>query len=348
LKNIPLLHIFATEYRQIPSSRKSDQKYPPQIKSTMTTVLSMMTENRLPPPPISYVPSISAPTLTPFIPFPVPKYIHKYPQIYDATQYIRELISEWKGDTAQGAYELEARFGKWQGQHFQSGVSKPFTEKILNMFDTFAQWSRVTDWEETHDYYYANHADQNVPMVRTTASFRTDSKTGRKRIVTEHIRKYPRHKIDFQYVTTSPLVYPDFRYDLRICLNYEERVSEQELPSIVNPSSVRIKSRKSFYYKSEEFPSAEPLWKFDVTRSWNGASRTEAELKQKNGDIIYELELECLNPRGLMVSPQHDSFYVACSMLLKMKDFLTHAGSTEFKWEPIQRPPVSTHDVQCF
>ena len=320
----------------------------------MATVLSMLQHTTqqsqsFPQPPIAYAESHPHPQqtshqpLSAFIPHPTPRYLYKYPQVSDAIQTMHTLISEWKPPTAQGSYELECRFGTWQGQYFHNGVSRAFVEKILSMFETFPQWSKVTDWEETHDYYYSNGSDPTLPMVRTTASFKTDSKTGRKHIVTEHIRKYTRSKMDFQY-HGSPT---EFRYDIRVGLNYEEKVSDQELPSIVNPSSVRIKSRKSFYYKSEDFPSSEPLWRFDITRSWNGLSRSEAEIKQRNGETTFEVELECLNPRALMVSPKHDSFYVACSMMLKMKDFLTYPNQTDFKWEPIQRPQPA-HDVECF
>lgn len=345
------------------------------------TALSMLRKNNNntshpPPPPIIYTETtshssqmthsaglvssnhaevglVSSNSLTPFIPYPVPRYIHKYPQIYEAVQSVHQIISEWAPETPQGAYELECRFGVWKGQYFQSGVSKAFVEKILAMFETFTQWSKVSDWEETHNYFYADQ-DSSLPMVRTTASFQTDPKTGRKRIVTEHIRKYPRTKMDFQYLTIGGNggIFSDgtdFHYDIRVCLNYEEKVSDQDLPSIVNPSSVRIKSRKSFYYKSEEFPSAEPLWRFDITRSWDGVSRSDAEMKQRNGNTTFEVELECLNPRALMVSPKHDTFYVACSMLLKMKDFLSSATTcaSDFKWDPIQKPAAMS-DVECF
>jgi len=280
------------------------------------------------------------PTLAPFVAPAVPRYVQKYPFIYDAVSTLPPLIQEWTPATPAGAYELECRLGQWQGDHFQSGVSKPLVERILALFDTFAHWSKVTGWEETHDYFYIN--DPSLPTVRTTASFRTDAQTGRKRIDTAHIRKYPRAKADFRYVSAYA---SDFRYDLRVSLTYEAHVSEQELPAVVNPTSVRIKSRKSFYYKSEDFPAPEPLWRFDITRSWCGPDRSQAEWKQRQNDTTYEVELECLNPRALMVTPQHDAFYVACSMLLKMKDLIS--SDVEFKWEPLGRP-VAAPPVSCF
>ena len=298
----------------------------------------------IPQPSINYITDTQqSHNISPYIQNVMPSYVHKYPQIIDAVQGIQSIVSEWKPETLQGSFELEARFGRWQGQYFESGVSKAFVEKILEMFQSYSQWSTVTEWEETHDYFY--HAeDKSKGLIRTTASFHTEGQDGRRSIVTEHIRKHVYSKLDYQYKSNNPT--PNkYQYDLRVNLNFEEKVPDQELPSIVNPSSMRIKSRKSYYYKSENFPSTMPLWKFDITRSWTAANRSDAEMKQKNGETIYEIELECLNPRALMVSPKHDCWYVACSLLMKMRDFITYANNVQiedlsnqslldFKWEP--------------
>lgn len=311
-----------------------------------------MSQSSLPQPPISFISNCKHDMTSPFIANIMPNYIHKYPQIVDAIHEIQSIIDDWKADTSQGSYELEARFGRWQGQYFESGVSKAFIEKVLEMFQTFPQWTNVTDWEETHDYFYYAE-DKTKGMIRTTASFISNEKEGRKSIVTHHIRKRVMSKFDYQYKTNhnGNILHSKYQYDIRVNLNYEEKVPDHDLPSIVNPSSMRIKSRKSFLYKSDNFPSTIPLWKFDITRSWTAANRTDAEMKQKNGETTYELELECLNPRALMLLPKHDSWYVACSLLMKMRDFMIYANDsisdesgthplTDFKWEPVR---VLTH-----
>lgn len=321
---------------------------PPHQPIQNSTILSILKNNN----------NNNTKELPAFIPSATPSYVYKYPQISDAIQTTHDVINEWKPDTLQGKYELEARFGKRLGQHFQTGVSKQFTEKILCMFESFPNWAKISDWEETHDYYYISPNQlANLPLVRTTVIFQNNPQNGKKNIVTEHIRKYSKHKIDLVYTSFHapqkggifPTPYSnDSQYDLRVCLNYEEKVPDQELPSIINPNSVRIKSRKSYYYKSEEYPSSEPIWKFDITRSWTGHSKSEAEMKQKNGETNYEIELECLNPRAAMVSPKHDSFYVMTSLLLKMKDFILYTdGSEDFRWQPLNKTFQST-EVGCF
>ena len=344
----------------------------------------------------------SAP-LVPYLTEPIPAYIYNYPQIVDAVRNMHELINDWKSDTNHGKYELEVRFGKWQTQHFQSGVSKNFIEKVLTLFAICKYWVEVSDWEETHDYYYTIKSTQrsqsnqtsfssslssssttnSYPIgsslssssssssssstslitnpsqyyeIRTTAKFQIDPRTQKKRMITEHIRKMSIKKIDFRHVDQNPSTqtFTPFHhnwlganYDIRIGLNYEEQVPESDIPSIINPASVRIKSRKSFLYKPHHTEAKYPVWKFDITRSWTGKTKTEAEKKQKNGDTVFEIELECLNPKALMVSPKHDSFYVACSMLLKMTDLVVLVNGPKFKWEPVIRPTMAP-DVSCF
>jgi hypothetical protein len=295
----------------------------------------------------------AAPPTTPLQPFiapALPRYLTKYPEVYNAVQGVKDLVDEWRPDTKEGKFELEARLGKFTVSGFRPGVSFIFMEKVVSMLNTFEQWQQVTDWVETHDHYYT--LERNKPQVRTTSYFEVNPKTGRKVLRTENIRKYNKRKLDYMYVSPStPLPTDQYQYDLRVALNYEESVHRAELPSILNPSLVRIKSRKRYLYKSENFPSSSPIWSLDLTRSWTGKTKSEAEHKQKAGTTTYELEIECLNPKALMITPKHDHFYVACSLLLKMKDFIYIFQGTEgFKWDPIQKQLTATQEqvVACF
>lgn len=284
---------------------------------------------------------------TPFVQASIPQYIYKYPHITLAVQTNHDIINEWKPDSSDGKYELEARLGLWSGHSFKSGVSKNFVEKILLMFKNSPYWFKISEWEDTHDYYYeggnfeeglggpVHNNNDNVIRIRST--FTKDQLTGNKTIKTEYIKKISIRKINLKFVdgTSGRDQWANDLYDVRVSLNYEKTLTQEEIPECINPSSVRIKNRKSFYYKSDNLPSYDPIWKFDVTRSWTGYSKTDAEHKQrKNESTVYEIELECLNPITLMkCSEKHNSFYVMCSMLLKMADLLN--SPTSFRWDPI-------------
>ena len=291
----------------------------------------------------------------PYVSDTIPLYIYKYPHVTLAVQTFHHIVNEWQPDTLEGKYELEARFGLWTGQYFKNGVSKKFIEKVLYLFEQCPHWFKITDWEDTHDYYFdetimncsqyksssewprsGNHYSNAI--IRITTHFVSDPLSGKKSITTEYIKKISKRKLNLKFVdgTNGKDRLSNDLYDLRVCLNYEETLSKEDIPDCMNPTSVRLKTRKSFYYKSDNIPSYDPVWKFDITRSWLGESKSEAEHKQKaNESTNYELELECLNPTALMCLDKHDSFYVMCSMLLKMSDLLN--SQVSFRWDPIQQ-----------
>lgn len=314
-----------------------------QVDSTHTTNICNVNPSLHMNPPQHMNPSITQA----FVSDTCPQYLKKYYQIVDAVCQSHRIINEWKPSTPQMTYEIEARFGTWMGNYFKSHVTKGFTEQVLALFETYTLWQRVTPWEESHDYFY----DTAGKQIRTSVYFRIDPITQKREMTTEHIKKYSKHCIDFKYVSCDGGLSSPNQYDLRVSLNCEETVPKSELPSVINPSSVRIKSRKSFYHKSGTFPSSEPLWRFDVTRVWHGNTRTEAEQNQRNGTTVYEIELELLNPQLLRISPSHDSYYAMCSLLLKMYDFIACVnGVDKFKWEPVISPSQiqSMEDANCF
>ena len=77
--------------------------------------------------------------------------------------------------------------------------------------------------------------------------------------------------------------------DVRVSVNFEETISTSSvaanIPPRVQPKYVRIKNRKSFIYQPAH--ATTPLWSLDFTKSWSAATRSEAELKQKQQHTVY-------------------------------------------------------------
>jgi hypothetical protein len=94
----------------------------------------------------------------------------------------------------------------------------------------------------------------------------------------------------------------------------------------VTPTHVRIRQRKSFYYSNQ---GNESVWVFDISLTWSGNTKEEAELSQRNDLPTYEIECECLSPTGYRVQNGQTGEYVMRSLLLKMLDF----------YSPTTRPP---------
>jgi len=203
--------------------------------------------------------------------------------------------------------ELEARLGHWNTEErcFHPGVDRFFMERALNMLNSFEAWSRVTPWSEMQDFHYT---DQSGQTIRTTVFYNDKNKE----IQTHHIIK---KIIDRENVLVKGSDNPD----IRISLSVEYEIDEAFVPEVVQPEYVRLKQRKSFFYTPLGF--SEPIWVFDMTLSWSGDSKSDAERKQYSEPPIYEIECECLSPMAYRLHKQEKRTFVARSLLLKLLDF---------------------------
>ena len=276
----------------------------------------------------------------------VPDYLAKYPQIQIAVPRVHAMLRQLPTGADRrlyqdGKFELEARFGtlSTDGRNmFQPGVSTEFLQQTLQEVGTFPDWHLVTDWKETHDYYYElpPHPEDlrgQAVLVRTTVDFRKE-KNQEAQIVTEHICKQPRDKQDFRFVPgggnalNTLATVPGM--DVRVSLNFEEAVPADSIPTRIKPKFVRIKNRKSFIYQPAH--AQNPIWSVDFTKSWSAPTRSDAEMKQRERETINEIEVECLDPYSYMSDPKRDQFYLATSLMLKMRDFV--GSDKPFQWEP--------------
>jgi len=244
----------------------------------------------------------------------LPYYCERYPQILAAVKPTAELLrtlptlSETKHNLPPGHFEMEMRFGTFghQRDSFVAGVGADFVRGALSLFQQYEDWHKVTAWTEIVDYFY----DMPGTQTQTRTSVSVNPETGK--WTTQHIRKHPRGTVDMLFLSD----YVPKLYDIRTRLCYEEEVSVSSLPNQVQPVSVRIKQRKQYFYGREKGQA--PLWCYDLTRSWAGATKAEAEEKQKKGLTTYEIELECLNVAAYMQYHRQDEIFAATSMLLKM------------------------------
>lgn len=258
---------------------------------------------------------------------------------------------------------------------FKPGVSLEFLQSSLQTVSTFTGWHpQSTDWNETHDFYYELPPDPEDlrgqgQLVRTSVSFDQKFKTEVTSTTTTtsleestppqhgvtHMCKQLRDKQDFKYHSVSPsaswMQQLPSGLDVRVSLNLEETVPLNSVPSRVNvnpPSAsssattsnresylkyVRIKNRKSFVYQPDDAPH--PIWSIDFTKSWSGATYTQAELRQKANETLYEIEVECLDPYAYMSAAPKDLWYLATSLMLKMRDFV--GTSTPFYWDQMYK-----------
>ena len=90
---------------------------------------------------------------------------------------------------------------------------------------------------------------------------------------------------------------------MRVALSEETPIHSP--PELVKPEYVRIRQRASHLYKSTTY-----TLRYDLTRTWAGTSRTEAEKEQFSNAATCEVELELVAHSQLNV----DRFVQSLSM----------------------------------
>lgn len=218
-------------------------------------------------------------------------------ELQAAVDAILPLIHEFRSAmlTSDKELELEIRLGRRNKvtQRWESEVSGSFFVSTMEMLEAFTGWTAPIVTEDAHDFFYTLPATDTHPSrrVRTSMTF------GAPCTVTHVVKTLVGLK-DLKL---------EHSYDARVSLKLEAPLQPDELPDVVQPNLVRIKRRTSFYLQN---------WRFDLTQVWRGASRTEAEENQVNGQCSYEVEAEFTGDRGY-ISGVTDQ-YLATSLLLKL------------------------------
>lgn len=217
---------------------------------------------------------------------------------------LRSLVDTFNSDDAE--FECEIRLGENDGGTFKPGVDKSFFYKTLKMLSQYSDWTKVVDWEETHDYFFKNDNNEDL---RCSVSFNDN-------VIPSTIKKEKLH--------TTTLIRADCEddvYDLRVTLSSEKKVAS--VPAIVRPSLVRIKQRKSFVIDKN--------WRYDFTKVWTANSRQQVEgLKKLDEPSSFEIEVEILHPRDLLRRKGNTNEMVAFSLLLKILSVCDNVEKLEY------------------
>lgn len=213
--------------------------------------------------------------------------------------------------------ELEIRLGTiWTGngdhsihtkEQKKNGIPEELFLHISEFLENCDDWSCIIPNQETHDYYFhvSNNYNgtkknstqkfiPNVPIdknieIRSEVSFLLQTK----QIKIDHTHKQKKMVHDFSLAHCGPA---KLNFDLfaRVQLSKEYHIDKKKLTKSVNPNHVRIKQRTSFI-KYQGDSNQSPGWKFDLTKTWSGRTRAEAEENQRLKNIVYEFECEILN-----------------------------------------------------
>ena len=197
--------------------------------------------------------------------------------------------------------ELETRLGVMRDGRFDARIPRAHMEELLPALQQFARREparlaeRDEEWREEDSYYF--RVGERQLRTRVAPSDGSDAQTIEKRLV-------------------EVLVLRTLTFDVKVCLSEEVPVRHADLPSVVPTHLVRAKQVRRFRC---------PKPSLDITCAavWAGATQTEVERLQREGEPFFELECE-LDVAGLAGAERDE--YLAKSLLLKTANLMMTPG----------------------
>jgi hypothetical protein len=249
----------------------------------------------------------------------LPYYVDRYTGLKPAIQSVLQTLEfvlkaerkKREAGTAPAPLEIEIRLGRFDGYHFEAGVSKEFMEAVLRNLQEFEFWHEETKWVESVDVFHQAGAQE----IRTSRTVTGPSQT----LQITHIHKKKIASVDLTVLGGNSPSPCEARF--RVCT--EEPASPPL--AATKPTCYRIKQRKRFLYGRDS--SRAPVWAYDLTCSWSGKTLAEAEQKKAAQQTTYEVELECLEPERYMDWAGQDEVYLATSMVLKCAQLCAAAAA---------------------
>jgi len=214
-------------------------------------------------------------------------------------------------------YELELRLGRSRGTAFVASNPEEMHSKADALL-THSSHLQSSQWRESHDFFFL---DRGLP-VRSSVAFDADTLS----VVTRHCRKKVVSTVDFRVGDVS----------VRAALSLETPLQECG-EATVPTTHVRIKQRRSHVLCDAE---GNPYVTYDLSRTWSGRTKTEAEVRQRSNAPSHEIEVELLhNERYAARSSAH----IARSLILKAEDLVRSLADDESSpWMLVLDPADAT------
>ena len=232
------------------------------------------------------------------------KWKTRYPHLAAGLARTVDIVAKLR---EQPDAELEARFGIINERgRFESGVTRNEIDRIIDMMQASPHVIGDEEWREEQDFFFTLNGNQ----YRTRVSYNSET-------MQVNAHTIEKKKIDTQ---TLRIVRPDgtpHTTDVRVSLKSEAPVLR--LQPCVTTDMVRIKQRRRFTTLCGN-------WAFDFSIIWSGRDKTAAEVAQSTKDPMFEVECELIDSKKLLAT--HTDDRIACSLLLKMYDLISHEECT--------------------
>ena len=211
-----------------------------------------------------------------------------------------EAILHHRSTSSGVAHEIEARLGRMEGKHFVSGVNPKYFDVLLQRLELCDAWASQDGWRESEDSTFEDPHGRQVRQTRTcnTRECRIElsaiHKDRKASACVALARQATEEDSPFALIPTGVDA-------MRVSYATETPVKKESLPQLVRPLHVRIKQRRSFTLPSTALEGA--AWRFDLTRTWSGSAREEAERRQHEEPPVCEVELEWVPPLAAVAQP---------------------------------------------
>lgn len=220
------------------------------------------------------------------------------PHVVAMVRHYRQLLKEHPTLT----FELEGRMGVVvDGDQFRANVPMDVISNAVELISSNPSIVQE-EWVELQDFFYR----MGERPVRTRVSYDPIELTMHSATV---------HKKKIQQVTALCGM---ANMAVRITLSEEEAITNP--PVTAATEHVRIQQRKVARW-SRERGVERPDWQYELSLSWSGPTKSEAERKQREDGCApsYEIEVELVS-REYVVRKTDE--HIAASLILKLSDFL--------------------------
>lgn len=206
--------------------------------------------------------------------------------------------------------EFELRLGMDNAGQFMSDVGFAVHDDLLRQCSNNASGQLVfEDWVQHINYYFT----VNGAQLRTRAV--PDPST--LELCSACVHKTRKERVEVRCTGTP--------WRVRADLSVEDPVSPEALPDAILPDRVCLVHRSSGVYQGSR--DLAPSWRYDLSVTWSGRTRTEAESNQRNSEVVPEYMVELEYVGGPDAVARCGAEYVACSGLLKVLDIIGMAGA---------------------
>lgn len=246
-----------------------------------------------------------------------------HPQVSRVLNAFDDFLSNaLEGVKSLSEVELEATFGSMVDGKFSHSISKTFFQSILTCLSQSKDYEYRSNWFLVYDYDMGDRTRLRVSMENENRK-------------TCLIRKVALRRLDLRYDSRNAAGGAD-----TVRINAKLELKEPKTAKIVEFSSVRISIRLYFTFASSNFPGV--LWKMELVQYWVGDTVSKAEESMRTEEPTYCFECEVVNLTSDCVFTRKDRITLACSILLKMEDFIQMPFLLENMSRPAQERDTSS------